>query len=208
MSPSPQRPTRRGYTSPLREQNAAATKERIVAAAEAMFREQPDALTIPALAARAGVSVATVNRNFPSRQALLEAVVGSLDARRGPMPKGEEFFSNPRRAARTFFRAFDGSLPPGSLGFTAGVMEVRRAVTIPRRRKEVEAHLDRELPGLPARERRVLSDLLVVLFSTATLEVFRMYLNASADVTADRIGYAVEALLEHARSSGAKRGRR
>ena len=87
-------------------------------------------------------------------------------------------------------------------------MEMRRAVTIPRRRKEVEAHLDRELPGLPARERRVLSDLLVVLFSTATLEVFRMYLNASADVTADRIGYAVEALLEHARSSGAKRGRR
>src|SRR5688572_12598807 len=69
---------------PLREGHKRATRERIVrAVAELVTEEHPAAVSVPAVARRAGVGVATVYRYFPNKEALLDAsaVVVSEGAR-------------------------------------------------------------------------------------------------------------------------------
>ncbi len=60
--------------SSLREQHKRATRERIVrAVAELVADAHPASISVPAVAARAGVGVATVYRYFPTKEALLDA---------------------------------------------------------------------------------------------------------------------------------------
>ncbi len=58
----------------LRTGHKRATRERIVRAVAALVAEaHPAAVSVPAVAARAGVAVATVYRYFPTKEALLDA---------------------------------------------------------------------------------------------------------------------------------------
>jgi AcrR family transcriptional regulator len=58
----------------LRDEHKRATRERIVrAVAELVADAHPAAVSVPAVAGRAGVSVATVYRYFPTKEALLDA---------------------------------------------------------------------------------------------------------------------------------------
>src|SRR3954447_8373932 len=86
--PSKQPPThRRQYDSPARRQQAAATRERIVAAGAALVRELTtwdwEQVTYRAVADRAGVSERTVYRNFPSERLLHDAVMARLEDEAG-----------------------------------------------------------------------------------------------------------------------------
>ncbi|HEY8545386.1 MAG TPA: helix-turn-helix domain-containing protein [Acidimicrobiales bacterium] len=69
---------RRRYDSPLRRQRAAETRERIVAAGAELLHEHPvwswRALTVRAVAERAGVTERTIYRHFPSERHLRDAV--------------------------------------------------------------------------------------------------------------------------------------
>lgn len=59
---------------PLREEHRATTRRRILGAlVELLAIEHPAAISIPAVAARAGVSPATLYRYFPTKEALLDA---------------------------------------------------------------------------------------------------------------------------------------
>ena len=62
---------------PLR-RDAAANRERVLTAAAEVFHEQGVAAGLDDVARRAGVGVATVYRRFPSREALLEALLADL----------------------------------------------------------------------------------------------------------------------------------
>lgn len=74
--------TRRPYQSPIREVQAAQTRERIVAAAlELLERNDETSLTLPKVARSAGVSVPTVYVHFPTLDQLHLAVLDSLAAR-------------------------------------------------------------------------------------------------------------------------------
>jgi AcrR family transcriptional regulator len=55
--------------------NAAANRERILLAAEAVFGEQGAAGSTEEVARRAGVGIATVFRHFPTKDALIEAAL-------------------------------------------------------------------------------------------------------------------------------------
>ena len=69
---------------PLRDDHRRHTRDRIVrAVAELVTEEHPAAVSVPAVARRAGVGVATVYRYFPTKEALLDAssVVVSEQAR-------------------------------------------------------------------------------------------------------------------------------
>jgi AcrR family transcriptional regulator len=58
----------------LREEHKAATRQRIVrAVTELLADHHPAALSIPAVAARSGVSIPTIYRYFPTKEALLDA---------------------------------------------------------------------------------------------------------------------------------------
>lgn len=57
-----------------REQQKSATRHRIIrAVAELVAEAHPAAISVPAVAAKAGVGVATVYRYFPTKEALLDA---------------------------------------------------------------------------------------------------------------------------------------
>jgi AcrR family transcriptional regulator len=58
----------------LREEHKAATRQRILrAVTELLVDHHPAALSIPAVATRSGVSVPTIYRYFPTKEALLDA---------------------------------------------------------------------------------------------------------------------------------------
>jgi AcrR family transcriptional regulator len=63
-------------TAGPRRADARRNRERVLAAAEAVFAEQGLKAPVEEVARRAGVGVGTVCRNFPTKQALVEAVVG------------------------------------------------------------------------------------------------------------------------------------
>ena len=71
--------TKRRYNSPLRQQQSAATRERIVAAGARLVHSYPawdwTNLTAPAVGERAGVSERTVQRHFATERQLRDAVL-------------------------------------------------------------------------------------------------------------------------------------
>jgi AcrR family transcriptional regulator len=61
-----------------RRADARRNRERVLAAAEAVFAESGLKAPVEEVARRAGVGVGTVCRNFPTKQALVEAIVGAM----------------------------------------------------------------------------------------------------------------------------------
>ena len=80
-------PTRRRYDSPVRRKQAAETRDRIVSAGAAILHDHPvwdwDALTIRAVAERAGVNERTVYRHFGGERELRDAVFARLQDEAG-----------------------------------------------------------------------------------------------------------------------------
>ncbi|MEU8378487.1 TetR/AcrR family transcriptional regulator [Streptosporangium sp. NPDC048865] len=66
-----------GDAKPLRA-DAQRNRERILAAAEAVFAEKGPAASTEEVAARAGVAIGTVFKHFPTKQALLQAIMKGL----------------------------------------------------------------------------------------------------------------------------------
>ena len=63
----------------MREDQRAATRARIVrAVSDLVAEEHPATISVPAVAARARVGVATVYRYFPTKEALLDAAAGEV----------------------------------------------------------------------------------------------------------------------------------
>ncbi len=95
MTASPPKPARRGYNSARRQQQAAQTRELILAAATALFSERGWAATgMRDIAGSAGVAVETVYANFSSKPDLLlgaidVGVVGDVEA--VPLSQRPEF---------------------------------------------------------------------------------------------------------------------
>ena len=80
-------PGRRRYDSPVRRQQAALTRRRIVDAGTALVRELPSwdwqGLTFAAVAARASVGTRTVYRHFPTERDLHGAIIAKLQQEAG-----------------------------------------------------------------------------------------------------------------------------
>lgn len=73
-------PRRRSDDAPAgpRRADARRNRERVLVAAEAVFAESGLKAPVEEVARRAGVGVGTVCRNFPTKQVLVEAVVGAM----------------------------------------------------------------------------------------------------------------------------------
>jgi len=76
-------------TADLRSDQRAATRGRIVDAVSALVAEEhPAAVSVPAVAKRAGVGVATVYRYFPTKEVLLDAAaLGAVSAPAARLPR-------------------------------------------------------------------------------------------------------------------------
>lgn len=107
---------------------------------------------------------------------------------------------------RTFFRRFDNPADPvfGMRRLRPSLAwEFSRETTVPRRQEWAAAIVDANCPGLGAADRQRFSDLVVVLVSSSLGEAMAGYLNRSGQETADRVQWALEALLAHAVAAAA-----
>lgn len=202
MSKARESSDRRTYKSPLRSSQRDATRRAIVSAAYELIRSSPESLTVPAIAARAGVSVPTVNRHFPSRQALHEGVVAHLDALAevGPKPDlapEDVFGAGLGPLTRELFVRFAAvGMPPGT---HAAISELRARVTIPRRRKLTDDAIARVLPTLREPHRTWLSDLVVVVLSSSMVGTMQSYLGHPPEENARRVEWMLATLFAEAR---------
>lgn len=185
----------------LRDDQTTLTRRRIVdAVASMLVDEDPAALSVPAVARRAGVSIRTVYRHFPDKAALVRSVAEVDDPARVlplPAPDGSDLCAYLRQAwsdevQRPHLRA--------QLQTPAG-----QRVRAERRRSQrpfVDLVLDAWSIELDGDSTRRLVDLLQLLTGSAALVELTEVLGESVDEAAATATWAVEALLVHARRTG------
>jgi AcrR family transcriptional regulator len=182
------------YHSPLRASQAAATRDRIVAACLALMRQGAD-LTYASVAAEAGVQERTVYRHFAKKEDLEAAVwdwiVQHLTHADFAARDEEQLIA----AMRESFAGFDAAAPliQAMLHSPQG-LEVRRSQQ-PARRAMFQACVDSAVPGAPPEVRDRAAAVLQVLYSAASWDLLRGFWDMDAAEAADTIGLGIRCLL-------------
>lgn len=179
-----------------------ATRERIIDAVHALLAEEsPATLSIPAVADRAGTSLRTVYRYFPTKEALVDAASRTFEAETHGVPTHASFATLEEYLVEmwTSFTKSVGAVKAQHL--TPAGRELR-AVRLPRSRAGAKLALQDERLDLPDADLERLADLIVVFIGSA------MYLEL-----VDRLGYddtdaarlaawATTAMVDRARREG------
>jgi AcrR family transcriptional regulator len=199
----------------LRDEQRAFTRRKVLAAVLDLVAEgELDELSVPVVARRSGVSVATIYRYFPTRDDLLAAAAAEPSRHALERPVGRADDDELAAFQRTMWHDFAGNLPllRHQVASTAG-REMRQA------RLERSSHL---LAGYLARHgidpassagQRLISLLLLINGSLAFIELHDRQ-GLDVDEALDRSLWAVRALVDATRDEtttpagrGGRRGR-
>jgi AcrR family transcriptional regulator len=187
----------------LRERRRAATREQIIEAVhQVLTEEHPATLSMPQVAKRAGTSLRTLYRYFPTKEALVDAA--------------SQTFTVPATAVggRVGMGNLDEYLRASWNGFSRSVAAVRaqhltpagralRERRLPSSRVAVRTVLVDDGVDLPDDELDLLVDLVVALMSSAMyLEMVDRFGHSEEDA-ARVTSWAIAAIVEHAKHEGA-----
>jgi AcrR family transcriptional regulator len=178
------------------------TKERILDAVHDLLAEEsPAALSIPAVASRAGTSLRTVYRYFPTKEALVDAASRSFET--------EVSVGGP-----VSLDLLDSYLDQTFTGFTKGIGPVRaqhatplgrqlREARLPRSRASIRKALQREgLEHLSDADLNDISDVVVALIgSSMYLELVDRMAHDETDA-ARLAAWVTRAIVDRARTDG------
>ena len=191
----------RTYDSRLREEQAAATRLRVVEAVTAVLGRGISELTYPAVAQEAGVSLATVQRLFPRKRDLVAGLaehynrtIGSLFSPHTPVD-GLDFDGFLSELRGVMERT--SQVPAGLRAAVASreYQQHRREVRA-RRLALIEAALKPHARGLSGPEFRHLRNLVVVLVSSAGVTAFEELAEADANDASDAVTWMLRRLLD------------
>ena len=130
--------------------------------------EHPASLSIPAVAERAGVSVRTVYRYFPTKADLLDDVALIQRNRVDELMEGRGgIFDNPGEYLVALWSDFERDLDAVKAQHLSPLGEEIRAVRMERHRDGVRRLIDHRFPETPPEDRRDLADLIMMLMSSA-----------------------------------------
>lgn len=192
----------RPYRSRLREEQAEATRDRIMAAVMRIFAGGVAGLSMPAVAREAGVSVATVYRNFPTKGDLLEAIYPWSVRRAGgaevPRTTSVDDF---RDGVRVVFERLDELSDLERAAMASPGAEAVRAVSIERRLGVARQAAEAMAADLTAENREHIARLVVVLTMSATVRMLRKHLGLTLDAAVDEVDWAVRAAIAGAAAS-------
>jgi AcrR family transcriptional regulator len=189
------------YRSSLRREQKEQTRARILDGLARAMASGIAELSVPAVARHAGVSIPTVYRHFATKKALVAALASHV-ARQGgvgevPEPKDPEAL-----AALTpeLFRRLD-SLDAASRAAMASRLgaKMRRESLIEERRQMIREALTPATRGMSKGDRERLVNVVVVLWSSSTLQAFKDYLGLDAEQAADHVAWAIRALTREKR---------
>jgi AcrR family transcriptional regulator len=182
-------------TASLRDQQAAVARERILAAVAELLERDGDAeLTMPLVAERSGVSLRTVYRYFPTREALLAAAgrwIGAELLKQGYPESLDDVADSFERACSEFDER------PGLVRAMA-LSPVGRAARSSRRRERLQAIrrvLDREVGALPDRELRQAEAVLAYLHNMLAYTTLREEQHLSGEEIGEALGWAIRTLV-------------
>jgi len=167
-APATTPPARRRYDSPVRRQQLASTRERILAAGSAIVHTLPTwewrELTFRAVAEQAGVSERTVYRHFPTERDLHDAVMARLEQEAGVSYEGISLDEVAAVATRVFEARSAFAVAPLGIESPTFVAEDHR-----RQRALLEA-VTAAAPAFSERDRRLVAALLDVLWQPTAYE--------------------------------------
>jgi len=190
--------TPRAYHSPLREEQTAGTRSRIVDACVGLIRDQRE-FTFAAVARRAGVQERTVYRHFPTKDALEASVwrwiVENLTQAELAASSEDELVSAMRRS----FTGFDAGAglieamlhSPQGLAIRQSQQTARRAM--------FERCAQSAVPGAGDEACTSLAAMLQLLYSAAAWDQLRSFWGMDAAAAADLVEQAIRLLFAGAR---------
>jgi AcrR family transcriptional regulator len=187
----------------LREEQADATRERILEALVRTMGSGVAALSMPAVAREAAVSIPTIYRHFGSKQGLLDALGPWVLKRSGLVPQEmpATIEAMPGLIRETFHHLdeMDATLRAAMASELGG--KVRRS-TMPERFAMHRGVLERSAPGLPDDVLDRLASLSVILLSSAAYRAYKDYLGLDAERAADLVAWAMRTLVAGASAAG------
>jgi AcrR family transcriptional regulator len=187
----------RPYSSPLRAEQTAATRARVLAAAIDLLQATDSGdVAIPEVAERAGVSVRTAYRAFPTREDLLEGVLAELSTRfesvAGPIPGTlDDYAASADGAVRA---VYEGEPLYRAMFATRAGRELHRD-TASQRRESIDRMLVAELADLSPVQRRRFIAVAHLLSSSRSVLLLKDYHDLDADDAAAAVGWALEVLV-------------
>jgi AcrR family transcriptional regulator len=193
---------RRTYSSNLRDQQAEATRARVL---EALVRAMADGVavvSIPAVAREAGVSIPTIYRHFGSKKGLIEALGPYVASKAGLIPPDlPETMADFDAMVRDMFRNLATMDQTLRAAMASNLGQEARRAGLPARRAMIRKVVERLAPEVPEADRERLASLVLILGSTPTFHAYQDYLGLGPDASAKLVSWAVGTLVEGARSN-------
>lgn len=188
----------------LGERRAEVTREAIRTAVTAlMVQEHPSAISIPAVAARAGVSVRTVYRYFPNKQALLDDVAyRSYRQMEMAGEGGEALFEDPRRMLPQMWRTFAEDLDWVRADHVSPAGRDMRDRRLGRARVGVDRVVKEMTDGLQDGEVETLTDAVVAVTSSSMFLELHDRMGIAASDAAELAIWIVDAMMQRANREG------
>ena len=190
---------KRSYSSPLRRQQAAITRERIIAAAIDVLTEQPATeMSSESVARAAGIAARTVYRHFPTRSDLLDAVWEEIDHRLGLSQLPNTNSAALLAFVPELFDRLDSNSAIVNALITSNTGHEMSRRTSERRLEAIEGALAEETKRLPRAERDRLTALVRVLTSPMTWHLLRQKTRVTGDEPAMAVTWALRRLIDTA----------
>ena len=191
-----------GVATDVRAAQRAATRRRIVVAVNDLLAEEhPAALSVPAVARRSGVSIPTIYRYFPTKEALLDAAAAGVDIETRTT-QGDEPIVLGRNLSTFMHRMWQelaGNLPALRASQLPGVGRELRRRRSARRQEDATRALATHGVDLATEDGQRALRITLVLTSSSTLLEQLDRLDLPVDQAADDVVWAIETLADAVR---------
>ena len=194
------RPTR-AYDSELRAEQADATRRKILDALVRTMGRGVAALSIPAVAREAGVSVPTVYRHFNSKAALVAALSADLVQRTGLMDPSMLEGADLPAIVHEMYRRNAGMDAEVRAALASELGQEARRRMMPARVALARKTIAERVPGLTGDDLDRFTRVFLILTSSATMRAYKDYLGMDASHAAKDVAWSVEVFQRSMRRS-------
>ena len=187
----------------IRDRQKAETREQIIEAVHAVLTEEhPATLSMPRVAARAGTSLRTLYRYFPTKEALIDAASETFVV--SPDEVGGRLgLDNLAEYLRIQWSQFSRSVAAVRAQHATPAGRALRDTRLPRQRALVRAALVEHGVSLPDDDLDRLTDLVIATLSSSMYLELVDRMGRSDDEAARMAAFAVAAVVDHATHQGA-----
>jgi AcrR family transcriptional regulator len=191
----------RSYASPLRDEQTEVTRQRILDALVRTMGNGVAGLSVPAVAAEAGVSVPTVYRHFRTKAELVAALAPYLSRKTGLMEFPDVGGDDLGAVARELYRRNEAMDTEVRAAMASELGQEVRRRTMPERVALIRKTVAERVPGIKGAELDRLTRVLLILMSSATMRAYKDYLGMGAMEAADDVAWTVGILQRSLRRS-------